>query len=138
MWIVLSLTGMLCMAAMSLCLNQLNRLKVDPAVSLLCLFAMILAINIVYIRAVGSMHPLPKTAGPWVVLAVAAAASFFGNLCFVTAMKSAPNPGYPVAIEGAKALVVTLASLALFASQLSLIKGLGVLSCAVGVALICL
>ena len=46
--------------------------------------------------------------------------------------------GFVTAIEGAKMLVGTLASIFLFASQITLLKGLGVLCCAIGVALICL
>lgn len=138
MWIGLSLATMGLMSVMLLLLNGLNRLGVDQSITLLCLFAVILVVNAIYLVAVGTPLRLPTTILPWILIVGAAIASFLGNLCFLKAMHLSPNPGYPCAIEGSKMLLVTVVSLWLFASHLTLIKGVGVLCCALGVALICL
>jgi hypothetical protein len=136
MWIVLSLATMGLMATMLLFLIHLGRVGVEPSIVLLYLFAAGCAFNFVYLKVMGTPLHLSATAVPWIL--GAAAASFFGNLCGLMAMKLAPNPGYPVAIEGSKMVVVTLLSIWLFAAHFSAVKGLGALFCAIGVALICL
>jgi hypothetical protein len=138
MWIMLSVATMGLMAAMLLLLSGVNRLGVDQPITLLCLFFLILVVNYAYLLVVGTPLRLPKTALPWVLMACAALASFLGNLCCLKAMAVAPNPGYPIAIEGAKVVIVTLVSVWLFAAHFSILKGLGVLCCAIGVALMCL
>ena len=54
----------------------------------------------------------------------------------VKAMAAAPNPGYPVAIEGCKAVVVLLGSWLLFNSGMSATKVAGMVLCLVGVLLV--
>jgi drug/metabolite transporter (DMT)-like permease len=139
MWITLSLVCMGCMATMLLLLNQLNVMKVKPSITLFYLFASILLVNFVYLKCEGTSLRPPARVVPWILILCAAAASFFGNLCMLKAMNIAPNPGYPVAIEASKMVIVGLASIWLFGSHFSLSKGgLGTLCCAIGVALICL
>jgi hypothetical protein len=137
MWIAMSLAAMGLMAAMLLLLSGLNRLGLDQSITLLCLFPLIFLFNIVYVLVAETPLRLPTTASAWLLLAGAALASFLGNLYCLKAMNLAPNPGYPVAIQGANVLIVTLVSLWLFASPFSYLKGLGVLCCVIGVALIC-
>jgi hypothetical protein len=135
-WIALSLATMTMMAAMLLMLIQLGRIGVEPALVLFYLFGAVCLLSFAYLKFLGRPLYLPGSAVPWIV--GAAGACFFGNLCGLKAMNLAPNPGYPTAIEGAKMLVVVLASIGLFAAEFSLMKGLGVLCCAIGVALLCL
>jgi uncharacterized membrane protein len=137
MWIEMSLAAMGLMAAMLLLLNGLNRYGLDQSMTLLCLFPLIFVFNVVYILVAGTPLRLPTTASAWLLLVGAALASFLGNLYCLKAMKLAPNPGYPVAIQGANVVIVTLVSLWLFASHFSYVKSLGVLCCVIGVALIC-
>ena len=137
MWIAMSLAAMGCMAAMLLLLTGLNRLKLDQSITLLCLFPLILLFNVLYILVTRTPLRLPTTASAWLLLVGAALASFVGNLYCLKAMNLAPNPGYPVAIQGANVLIVTLASLWLFAAEFSYWKGVGVLLCVIGVTLIC-
>jgi drug/metabolite transporter (DMT)-like permease len=66
-------------------------------------------------------------------------ASFIANFWYFKGMHLAPNAGYAAAIEGCKALLVTIAAIWLFkGSSLSCQKVLGVLCCVIGVALISL
>jgi hypothetical protein len=138
MWILFSLVAMVLMAVMTLLFKQLCRIGVDPSMTLLWLFAVMIPLNLTYIKLAGIPLYVPKTAAPWVLIVCAAAASFLGNLFGLKAIHVAPNPGYPTAIAGAQMVLVTLASVWLFAAQFSAMKGLGALFCAIGVALICL
>jgi uncharacterized membrane protein len=138
MWIGLSLAAMAMMAGMTLLFKQLVRIGVDPSVVLLCLFLVMIVINLGYMKIAGAPIQLPRSAAPWLLIVLAAFASFFGNLCSLKAIHVAPNAGYPTAIASLQMVVVTLASIWLFAAEFSLLKGLGVLCCAIGTALICL
>ena len=138
MWIAWSLATMGLMTVMTLAFKQLGRLGVDPSIVLLNLFVIMLVVNILYIRVMGTPLHLPRGSMPWALIVCAAAASFFGNLCSLKAINLAPNAGYPTAIAGMQMVVVTVASIWLFAAEFSLLKGLGVLCCALGVGLLCL
>ncbi len=67
------------------------------------------------------------------IVAVAALLSYIGNLCYIKAVTLAPNPGYPVAIEGNKAVLVLIASCLLFGAEFSIGKLIGILLCLAGV-----
>jgi hypothetical protein len=138
MWIVLSLAAMGLMSIMLLLLNGLNRLGLDQSVTLLCVIPLFFVFNVAYILATGTPVRLPTTGLAWGLIVGAAVASFLGNLYNLKAMNVAPNPGYPVAIQSANVVFVTVLSIWLFAAHFSLLKGIGVLCCAIGVGLICL
>ena len=136
MWIALSLATMGLLAVFLLLIVPPGRAGVDPSVVLFYVFAGASLLNFAYLMLGGIPLHVPETPLLWIVCA--SVASFFGNLCILAAMRLAPNPGYPIAIEGSKMLVVMLASVWLFNADLSLLKGMGALCCATGVALICL
>ena len=136
-WIALSLAAMALFALFLLLIIPPGRAGVDSSVVLFySVFAGGWLLDLAYLALLGGQFHISTAAVKWVVCA--AAASFLGNLCLLMAMRRAPNPGYPIAIESSKALVVTLVSVWLFAAELSLLKGLAALCCVVGVALICL
>ena len=136
MWIVLSLGGAALLATMLLLFVPAYHAGVDPALVLFYVWAVGAPCIFVYIKLRRIPLRVPRTARTWLVGAIFT--SFLGNLCYLTAMSRAPNPGYPGAIEGSKMLVVTLVSVWLFSSHFSWLKGLGALCCAIGLALICL
>lgn len=136
MWILLSLTAMGLFSILMLLIVPLSRAGVDPAVVLFYSFAGGCLLDLAYLAFQGTPLRIPGLVLPYVVCA--AVLSVFGNLCVWKAISLAPNPGYPVAVEASKMLVVTLASVWLFAADLSLLNGLGAVCCAIGVALICL
>jgi uncharacterized membrane protein len=134
MWVALSLGSMALLAAMILMIMPPQRAGVPSPVVLFYLFLIATTINFGYLKAQGTSFSISGRALAWV--AGAAVASFIGNFLYFKAINIAPNPGYACAVESAKAAVVTLAAILLFASHFSYIKGLGVLLCAMGVALI--
>jgi uncharacterized membrane protein len=136
MWIVYSLGAMGFLAAMTLMFVPPGRAGVPPSVVLFYLFLCACVLNIGYVKY--QRTPLNVSWNAMLWIAGAALASFLGNLCALNAINLAPNPGYASAIEASKAPVVVLFSIWLFASHFSVLKGLGALLCAVGVALISL
>jgi len=136
MWIVYSLGAMVFLAAMTLMFVPPGRAGVHPSVVLFYLFLLACLFNFGYLKFQQTSLNVSWNALLWIV--GAAMASFLGNLCALNAINLAPNPGYASAIEASKAPVVVLLSVWLFASHFSLMKGLGALFCAVGVALLSL
>lgn len=136
MWIVYSLGAMGFLAAMTLMFVPPGRAGVQPSVVLFWLFLCACAFTFGYLTFQRTSFGVSWNAMLWIV--GAALASFLGNLCALKAINLAPNPGYASAIEASKAPVVVLFSVWLFASHFSLVKGLGALLCAAGVALLSL
>jgi hypothetical protein len=136
MWIVYSLGAMGFLAAMTLMFVPPGRAGVQPSVVLFYLLLLACLLSFGYLKYQRMSLDVSWNALLWI--GGAALASFFGNLCALNAINLAPNPGYASAIEASKAPVVVLFSVWLFASHFSLLKGLGALFCAVGVALISL
>jgi hypothetical protein len=136
MWIVASLGAMGFLAAMTLMFVPPGRAGVPASVVLFHLFLLACLLNFGYLQLQGIPLKVSWNLWPWIV--GAALTSFLGNLCALKAINLAPNPGYASAIEASKAPVVVLFSVWLFASHFSYVKGLGVLCCAIGVALLSL
>ena len=136
MWIILSLGAMGFLGTMILLIVPPGRAGVHPSVVIFYIFLFGCLFNLGYLKFQGTSLRLPGNIVPW--LLCAAMASFVGNLCHFKAINLVPNPGYACAIEASKALLVALLSIWLFASPFSLMKGLGVLCCAIGAALISL
>jgi uncharacterized membrane protein len=136
MWIGLSFAAMGLLASMLLLVVPPGRAGVPAAVVVFYIFAVAACLTFLYLKSQGISIRMPGSAVAWV--GAAALASFLGNLCFFKAMQVAPNPGYPGAIEGSKMLLVTVLSVWLFSAHFSLLKGLGALCCAIGVALMCI
>jgi uncharacterized membrane protein len=136
MWIVFSIGAMGFLAAMTLMFVPPGRAGVHPSVVLFYLFLCACLFTFGYLTFQRTALDVSWNALLWIV--GAALASFLGNLCALKAINLAPNPGYASAIEASKAPVVVLLSVWLFASHFSLVKGLGALFCAIGVALLSL
>jgi hypothetical protein len=119
---------------MQLLFKELTRQGVPTATMLMWVFALGALQYVLHVRTTG----LSIAAAPWAfaLMAVTALLSYVGNLYSVRAVAAAPNPGYAVAIVGLQAGVVTVASVALFGVAVTWIKGLGVVLCALGVALL--
>lgn len=136
MWIIHSLGAMGLLAVMLLLLKQAGQLGCHPITSLFYVFLIGSLITFVY-ASVTRTSLLPE-GNALVFIALSAGASFAGNLLYFHALQTAPNPGYPAAIEGGKAFLVVLAACVLFGAKLSLLKAGGTVLCLAGVILLCL
>ena len=57
---------------------------------------------------------------------IAAFFSYVGNLFYVKSIGLATNPGYPVAVNGLQAVIITMVSVLLFQAEITLLKGVGI------------
>ena len=134
MWQWYAMVAMACFAAMQLMFKHLTRVGMTSPAILVVVFPLA---SVLYLLHVGTLRtPLALTGANVALLSVAAVLSYVGNLCSVRAMAAAPNPGYATAIVSVHALVITLVAVALFGVELSPLKGLGVLLCVLGIALL--
>ena len=136
MWIFYAMLAMLCFAGMQLLFKQLTRLGLTSPVILTFVFgagALLFLTHIAVVRP-----PVPLSPRAVAMLGAASVFSYVGNLYMVRALGEAPNPGYAMAIVGVQAVVVTIASIALFGSEFSWLKALGVALSVIGVAVLTL
>jgi|SRR3989344_6214270 len=70
------------------------------------------------------------------IAALAGFASVTGTIFALKSMQLAPNPGYSTAIFSANFVLLTIVSIFFFGSELTLIKGLGLLATLIGLVLL--
>lgn len=70
------------------------------------------------------------------LLVVAAILGILGNVASTQSIKLAPNPGYAMAIVGSQTLLILIASIFLFKSEFTILKGLGTFLVVAGVVLL--
>ncbi len=136
MWQLYGVAAMVLLAAMLVVIKKISITGVSAGVLLLYVFLGGFLFNTAHLVATRQSFRI----GPWALAMVAGAAllSFLGNLFYIKAIALAPNPGYPTAIEGAKAVLVLLAACLLMGAEFSVVKAVGVALCVAGVALIVL
>ena len=134
MWQWWAVTAMACFAVMQLLFAALVRRGIDVAAVLLYVFGIGALLYLLHVRVTRAAVPYrPREVA---MLAAAAVLSYVGNWLLVRAVATAPNPGYPVAISGLQAALVTVVSIGVLGASLSWTKAIGVLLCAAGVALL--
>jgi uncharacterized membrane protein len=134
MWQWWAVMAMGCFAVMQLLFAALVRRGIDVAAVLLYVFGVGALLYLFHVRA--TRAAVPHAPREVAMLVAAAALSYVGNWLLVRAVAAAPNPGYPVAISGLQAAVVTLVSVGMLGASLSWSKAVGVALCAVGVTLL--
>ena len=134
MWQWYAMVAMACFAAMQLLFKHLTRTGMTSPAILVIVFTLA---SVLYLLHVGILRtPLGLSGTKIALLTIAAVLSYLGNLCSLRAIAAAPNPGYATAIVSVHALVITLVATVLFGVELSPLKGLGVLLCVLGIALL--
>src|SRR5262249_19455787 len=108
MWQLWAVAAMTCFAAMQLLFATLVRRGADVAAVLLYVFGVGALLYLAHVRATRAV--VPHSLRDVAMLVTAAALSYLGNWLLVRAVAVAPNPGYPVAISGLQAAVVTVVS----------------------------
>lgn len=134
MWLTYGLAAMTLLGAMLVLVKRASVLGAATTPLMLWLFVGGTIGTLAH--ALVTRQPLRLAWAPAGLVALAALLSYAGNLAYLKAVATAPNPGLPVAIEGCKVVVVLVASYFLFDASLSLAKLAGVVLCLVGVYLI--
>ena len=133
-WFTESIISMFCFAGITLTLRALTEtgLKSEVINFYFFLFTAIGFLPIVLIRE--TRVSIPASSLPLFVLLtiIALGANYFS----LTAIAKAPNPGYVPAIQTFRIVVITLASIALFGSEITVKKAVGIVLSLVGVILL--
>jgi len=133
-WLLLSLIGTVLLGSMILCFKKLSLSGVPPEIMLFWLFSLGALLAGGQLIATRQSPRLGWSA--FALMVAATVLSYIGNLLYIKAVGLAPNPGYPAAIEGCKAVLIAIAAVCLFGSEFTIMKGVGVLLCVAGVCLI--
>jgi len=134
-WLSQSLIAATALAGMLLLLRRLGG-GLPPLLILAWLFALgaLFSAGWVVISG-GSLRIGTSSLGG---IALAALCSVLGNAAYVRAIAAAPNPGFPVAIEGGKAVLVLLVAALIWGDPVGNVKFVGCALCIAGVILIAL
>ncbi len=133
-WLELSLLSAFLMAGVTLASKYVLARGVKESLLLFWGFvfgAVIMAAYILYKK-----QPVKAEISSLVLIALVITVALLGNYFFFKAINLAPNPGYAAAISSLNVVIVTVLSLLLFKSELTPIKGLGVVLAAVSVFLL--
>ena len=136
MWYLYAIAAMVCLSIMILVFTRLRFLGITPPVILIFVFGF--GFLFYAIQLFATKETIILKSQYIVLLLICALCSYVGNLLYVKTLDIAPNPGYVVAIIGSQALIISIASVFLFGSQFSVIKGVGVLLCTIGIVLLAL
>jgi hypothetical protein len=131
MWILYGVSAMLLLAGMLLLIKFAGTYWTDSTGIMFVLCLGLLFCSSIHLLA--AKQALIFKWQPVTAIAAASILSYIGNLLYIKAVALAPNPGYPVAIEGNKAVIVLLLSCLLFGAEFSIEKLIGVILCFTGV-----
>ncbi len=124
-WIFYALFALFSFAGMILLFKKITMEGVPPLVLLLFLF--LIAGTLYLAQTLFTRTKVSLSVPVFLLILAAAILSYAGNLFYLKAIGLAPNPGYAVAVVGLQAGVIAFGAFFLFNSELSLIKGVGLL-----------
>ena len=133
-WLWMSLLSAFLMAAVTLASKYALTKGVKESLLLFWGFvfgAVIMAGYMLYKR-----QPVKAEITSLLLIALIITVALLGNYFFFKAINIAPNPGYAAAVSSLNVVLVTALSLFLFKSELTPIKGLGIVLAAVSVFLL--
>lgn len=135
-WYSYALLSMLFFSIMVLIFKRLMSGGLQPGVILLFVFGLSALFYLAHFLI--AKTPMETNYYILALLLIAAILSYVGNLFSLKAINSAPNVGYPLAINSLQIILVTVASVFLFGSKLSLIKVAGLLLGLIAIMLLAL
>lgn len=133
-WFIYAIFGMLAFSAMLLIFKQLSIMGLKPALILVFVFGFGMLLYLAHLLITKSQ--LNVSTNMIILLGIAAFLSYLGNFLYVSAIELAPNPGFAIAVVGFQAVLVTVASVFLFASDFTLVNVAGVVLAIIGIILI--
>lgn len=133
-WFLLGLLAMIGFTVTFLLVRKIADLGLKSEVFLFYYFAIAAIVMLVY---AGSKHfDLTLTRSLFILLLICAVFGALANVFLVKAISTSPNPGYALAVSGIHILLVAVASLFLFHSEFTLVKGIGTILAVIGIILL--
>jgi len=134
MWFIYALIAMVSFTVMILSFNKIGLLGMSSETTIM--YYSIFAALLVFVYVISTKIPLSMTKYMLIFLIIAVVFGTIGNIFLLKSMQISPNPGYPVAIAGLQILLITVASVFLFKSEITLVKGIGILFALIGIVLL--
>lgn len=133
-WFMYAVVAMIAFSVMFL----LNKFVLNKGVSsqLLLFYTGIFLVVITGIQILTRKESFHLGSGTLIFIIAIAVFSFIGNFFILNSINISPNPGYSLAVSGVHILIVALVSIVLFKSELTVVKGIGVLLSVIGIVLL--
>lgn len=135
-WFILALLGMIFFSGMILVFKKIIILGVPPAKLMLYVAIFLTVFYILHVLITKTPVKVNTPVLLWLVLA--AFLSYAANLFYTKSIALAPNPGYSATIVSLQLAIIAIASFFLFGSELTLLKGTGILLAIVAAVLLAL
>lgn len=133
-WVTYSFLGMLAFAAMQLVLKRLTQL--EPKIEVINFYFFLFSTaGFLLLSAMRGTKLVPSAESvPW--FAAAGAIAVLANFWVISALRSAPNPGYVSGIRAFEMVIIAGATVFLYGSELTPTRIAGIALAATGVILL--
>jgi len=133
-WFILALGAMVLFTITFLLIKKVGDLGLKSEVILFYYFAIGALIILVYIFM--NKMSLQASGYIFVLLLIMALIGSIANILLFNSIKIAPNPGYALAVSGLHVLLVAVASIFIFKSEFTLLKGIGTILAIIGIIIL--
>jgi len=133
-WFILALIAMISFTILFLILKKIADFGINSAV--IYFYTSILAALVALIYIFGSNLRLNVNTYSLFLLIIVGIIAFIGNVFLIESLKVAPNPGYSLAVIAMNNVLVAIISVFVFKSEITLIKGFGILLAIIGTILL--
>lgn len=133
-WIAYALISVLLFSVMTLIFKKATVMKLDSSIILMFVFLFGFLFYFAH-NVITKKEMFPS----WIailILLVAAALSYGGNLFSVKALAEAPNPGFSEAIGASRLIIISLVAVVLFGSQMTAWNIFGIVLTVAGLVLL--
>ncbi len=133
-WVMYAFGSAVCFTGMTLVIKKLFLMNVPPLVLNMFIFGITFTGFVIW----NVINKSKINIGLSVILFLVLASAFavFGNYLDVSAVKSAPNPGYAGALKATQIILIALLAPLLFNSDISLLKIIGIILVLAGASII--
>jgi len=133
-WFLLAIVALVGFTGLFLLIRKITDLGVRSDVLLLYYFGLAALILLIYTVFMKTNLGITKYA--FLLLLVTAILGVVANIFLVQSIKISPNPGYALAVSGVHILLVAFASIFIFKSEFTLMKGIGTVLAVLGIILL--
>jgi uncharacterized membrane protein len=133
-WFIYAIIAMFAFSVNFLLIKKILNLGIRSEIVLMYIFG--ISALVILIFSVSTKTTINITGYIFLFILLAAIFAIIGNVFLFKSIGISPNPGYALAVSGVHILLVAIASVFIFKSDFSLVKGLGTILAVVGIILL--
>ena len=133
-WFIYAIIAMVALTINFLLIKKILNLGIRSEIVLIYIFGISAIIILIY--SVSTKASINISRYVFLFILLAAIFAIIGNFFLFKSMGISPNPGYALAVSGVHILLVAIASIFIFKSDFSLVKGVGVILAVIGIILL--